>query len=151
MKAEKVRLAQKALEGKMGDFHEELMGKFPGWETYPVGHSTGCDVGKLDGTIVMEVKNRHNTMNSSSGEAVVNKLLKNHEKGKQAILVEVNCPGGKVTRYGAPASIEVWNGKTTYTFLSGRDSFFDDLQQTLQYVFTNFKTLAQLKRGLGIA
>jgi hypothetical protein len=150
-KAEKVRLAQKSLEGKMGDFHEELMGKFPGYVTYPVGHSTGCDVGSTDGNIVMEIKNRQNTMNSSSAEAVINKLKKNKAEGRDAILVEVNCPNGKVNRFGAPENIKVWNGKTTYAFLSGRESFFDDLLSTLQYVFANFKTYAELKRGLGIA
>ena len=150
-RTEAVRLDQKALEGKMGDFHEELMGKFSGFETYPVGHSTGCDVGSIDGKIVMEVKNRDNTMNSSSGEAVIGKLSKNQAAGRRAILVEVNCPNGKVNRYGAPATIEVWNGQKTYEFLSGRESFFRDLQSTLEHVFREFKTQEELKRALGIA
>ena len=150
-KTEVIRLEQKALEGKMGDFHGELMGKFPGYETYPNGHSSGCDVGAVDGTVVIEVKNRHNTMNSSSGEAVIAKLKKNHAEGKRAILVEVNCPDGKVSRFGAPDYIVVWNGQEAYEFLSGRESFFGDLLSTMQYAFTTFKTHADLKKGLGIS
>lgn len=150
-KTEAVRLDQKALEGKMGDFHEELMGKFPGYVTYKVGHPTGCDVGSVDGSIVLEVKNRDNTMNSGSGAEVIRKLLDNKAAGRKAILVEVNCPNGKVNRFGAPKEIEVWNGQTAYAFLSGREGFFNDLLSTMRHVFVEFKTLEQLKRALGIA
>lgn len=149
-KTEAVRLDQKALEGKMGDFHEELMGKFPGYVTYPVGHSTGCDVGSADGSVVLEVKNRDNTMNSSSAAEVIRKLMKNRSEGKRAILVEVNCTGGKVTRFGAPTELEIWTGQKTYAFLSGREGFFEDLQSTIRHVFSEFKTLEELKRALGI-
>jgi hypothetical protein len=146
---ESQRLEQKALEGKMGDFHEELMGKFPGYETYRVGHETGCDVGSTDGRTVMEVKNRDNTMNSSAGAFVVAKLKKQADLGKQAILVQVNCPGGKVNRFGADPSVKVWNGPTAYTFLSNRGTFFDDLLETLRYTFANFKSYNSLKTAIG--
>jgi hypothetical protein len=146
---ESQRLEQKALEGKMGDFHEELMGKFPGYETYPRGHETGCDVGSIDGRTVMEVKNRDNTMNSSAGAYVVAKLKKQADLGKQAILVQVNCPGGRVNRFGADPSVKVWNGPTAYTFLSNRGTFFDDLLETMTYTFANFKTYTSLKAAIG--
>ncbi len=150
-KAEKARLYQKALEGKMGDFHEELMGKFPGYQTYPTGHESGCDVGSLDDTTVIEVKNRDNTMNSSSGKSVIANLVRNKEKGRRAILVEVNCPNGKVARFGAPPSLEILNGQQAYKLLSGRDDFFEDLNRTLQHVFANFKTHSALAEAVGTA
>lgn len=144
---EKARLFHKALESKIGDFHEELMGKFPGYETYPNGHETGCDVGSTDGgRTLFEVKNRDNTMNSSSGEAVIGKLMRHKTNGIRAILVEVNCPGGKVNRFKAPNEIEVWNGQQAYTFLSGRNTFFNDLQACLSEVFRNYKTFEELKK-----
>jgi hypothetical protein len=110
-KAEKSRLSQKALEMKMGDFHEELMGKFPGYKTLPNGHDTGCDVSSDDGNTLIEVKNKHNTIKGSDGKHVVEMLKKHADTGKNAILVQVNCPGGKVTRFGAHQSVKVWNGK----------------------------------------
>jgi hypothetical protein len=143
---EKARLLQKALENKIGDFHEEIMGKFPGYVTYPNGHTTGCDVGSTDGKVLFEVKNRDNTMNSSSGEATIAKLKRHADNGIRAILVEINCPGGKVNRYKAPPSIEVWNGQQAYTFLSGRSTFFNDLNSTLQHVFQNYKAYADLEK-----
>jgi hypothetical protein len=148
---EKKRLYQNALEMKMGDFHEELMGKFPGYETYPNGHHTRCDVGSLDGKVLLEVKNRHNTVKGSDGKHIVKMLKEYEEKGITAILVQVNCPNGKVNRYGADPSVKIWNGREAYEFLSGRKTFFDDLLETVTYVFANFKTQAQLKESLGIA
>lgn len=83
---EKSRLVQKVLEMKIGDFHEELMGKFPDYETYPNGHITQCDVGSKDGTVVIEVKNKYNTIKGSDGKHIV-KMLKSHsDNGKTAIL-----------------------------------------------------------------
>ena len=147
--AERLRLAQKAIEMKLGDFHEELMGKFPGWETYPNGHSTGCDVGKRDGSHVLEVKNRDNTEKGTARKKVIDTLKGNVEKGRRATLIQVNCPNGKVNRWNAPEEIDVWNGKQAYTFLSGRETFYDDLQETLAHTFKTFSTLASLKASLG--
>jgi len=43
------------------------------------------------------------------------------------------------------------NGQQLYAFLSGRESFFDDLLRTVAHAFTSFKTLAELQAALGIA
>lgn len=145
--SEKARRFTKSLEGKMGDFHEELAGKLPGWKTLKVGDPSGCDVAKEDGSEYQEWKNRDNTMNSSSGSAVVAKLKKIADEGKQAVLVEVNCPSGKVIRYGADPKVKVMNGKDAYAHISGRESFFNDLNTTLAYAFKTFKTHDALIQG----
>ena len=147
-RSEKARLRQKVLEMKMGDFHEELMGKFPGYETYPNGHPTKCDVGSLDGRTLFEVKNRDNTVKASDGRALVDRLKQLTDIGKRAILVQVNCV--KVNRYNADPAVEVWDGQQAYAFLSGRESFFKDLLDTVQYVFSHFATYSELKQSLGI-
>jgi hypothetical protein len=151
-KAEQIRLNQKVLEMKMGDFHEELMGKFPGYETLPLGHITGCDVRKKDGTELFEVKNRQNTVKGSDGKHIIN-MLKNHKNAgvNLCAMVQINCPNGKVNRFGAPPEIVVWNGVQTYTHLSGRTSFFHDLLHTVNYISEHFKTFSELKSGLEIS
>lgn len=150
-KTEDARLKQKALEMKMGDFHEELMGKFQGWETLPNGHSSGFDVRKLDNSTFLEVKNRHNTVKGSDGKHIIERMQHYKANGKKVILVQVNCPKGKVSRYGAAADVPIMNGTEAYEYLSGRKTFFDDLLKTVQYTFTTYKTLASLKTALGIA
>ena len=146
--SETARSFQKSLEGKMGGFHQDLMGKFDGYKTFKNGHSTGLDVGNDEKKEYIEVKNKNNTMNSSAGESVVKKLMKICDKGMKAILVQINCPNGRVSRFKAPASVEVWDGKKAYAHLSGRDTFFDDLNKTLEYVFANYKTYNELKASL---
>ncbi len=146
---EQKRLYMKSMESKMGDFHEELMGQFPGYVCMPVGDESGCDVKRRDGSVFMEVKNRDNTMNSSSGKSVVDKLALLAARGVRAILVEVNCPGGKVNRYGAPASVEVWNGRQAYEFLSGRADFFDRLLHTLSETMRQHKEFDALLAMVG--
>jgi hypothetical protein len=149
--AEKARLFQKILEMKMGDFHEELMGKFHGWKTLKNGHPTGMDVSNEDGTIMLEVKNRNNTVKASDGKHIIERIERlKREKDIRAIFVQVNCPGGRVSRYTASASVDIMNGHQIYTFLSGRRTFFDDLLLTLRFVFANYNTFEELKRGLGI-
>ena len=149
-KMEEARLKQKALEMKMGDFHEELMGKFSGWETLPNGHSSEFDVRKLDDTTFIESKNRYNTVKGSDGKHIIEKMKKLMQNGKKVILAQINCPNGKVSRYGAPPDLQIMNGVEIYEYLSGRKTFFDDLLSTLQYTFANYKTLASLKTALGI-
>jgi hypothetical protein len=144
---ENVRRNQKRIEMKMGDFHEEIFGLLPGYRTLPVGHETGCDVMSDDGTIVIEVKNRHNTLNSDSAKSVINKLKDQVEKGREAILVFVNCPK-KAPRFKAPASIKVLTGREAYGRFSGRDTFFDDLNTTLNWCFATFKKYSDLESAI---
>lgn len=144
------RLSQKVLEMKMGDFHEELMGKIPGYETYKVGHVTGCDVGSIDGKEIYEVKNKDNTTKGSDGKHIIQQLTKLLEKGIHPIYVQINCPNGKVQRFNAPDGVDVWNGRKTYHHMTGREEFFDDLQDTVKHVFLHYKTIQELKSALGI-
>jgi hypothetical protein len=143
--AKKQRMFEKALTMKMGDFHEELAGKFRGYRCLAVGDATGCDVQSLDGTHVMEWKNRDNTMNSSSASAVIAKLKAVADSGKKATLVLVNSFRATVPRFGAPASVEVIDGRTAYAQLSGRPDFIDSLEATMGETFARYKTYAELE------
>jgi hypothetical protein len=133
------------LSMKMGDFHEELMGKLPAYETLPQKHSSKCDVRSKDETEYIEVKNNDNTMNSDSAKSVIGKLFDMIQKGKHAILILVNSLSPTTPRFGAHPEIEVMNGKKGYAHLSGREDFYDDLLETLDYTFKNFKTYRQLQ------
>lgn len=143
--AELQRLYEKALSMKMGDFHEELMGKFPGYETLPLGHPTGTDVRKTDDTEFIEVKNRDNTMNSGSAETVIRSLTKLADEGKKSILVLVNSAKKTLPRFKAPRTVEVVSGRQIYAYLSGRDTFYDDLLETLNQTFRRYPTYASLE------
>ncbi len=148
--SEKIRLKQKVLEMKMGDFHEELLGKFSGWKTLPLGHKTGMDVSNEEETIYLECKNKHNTCNSDQLKQIYKKLEEIKKSGKRSILVQINCPEGKVKKSTKNPDSEVFNGKQIYNLVSGREDFFDDLLDTIKYVFQNFKTLLSLKESFNL-
>ena len=135
---------ERAFRMALGEFHQNMMGSFPGWMNYKRGHSTGCDIGTVDETCVVEIKNNENTMNSSSKESVFNKLRKQKEQGKRAILVIVNRVAKKEEKNG----IEIIGGREFYEELSGRSDFMDDLLSTMKSVFTHYKMYDALRESL---
>lgn len=68
------RQHDKTINNKIGEFHQELLGKVDGWVDLGVGDETEIDLKKEDNTIFIELKNKHNTMNSSSTDKCRDKL-----------------------------------------------------------------------------
>ena len=64
IKAEITRQVDKTISNAIGDFHQRLLGCIDGLNDLGVGN--GCDLVNDQKTIFAELKNKHNTMNSSS-------------------------------------------------------------------------------------
>uniref|UniRef100_A0A6C0DZQ4 Restriction endonuclease n=1 Tax=viral metagenome TaxID=1070528 RepID=A0A6C0DZQ4_9ZZZZ len=128
----------------LGIFHQNIMGSFDNWENYKKGHKSGCDIGKIDGSCIAEIKNNINTMNSSSKESVLKKLKKQKELNKRTLLVIVN---GDIKNY-VKDGIEFISGRMFYNELSGRSNFMDDLLLTLTECFIHYKTYNALTDSL---
>lgn len=71
---ERSRQVQKTLQNAVGDFHQNILGSIPGWENS--GRGGGYDLINHDRKILAEVKNKFNTMNSSSAESTYRKLAR---------------------------------------------------------------------------
>lgn len=71
---EKMRQADKTVNNRIGDFHQRILGKVKGWEDLGTGHITEVDLRKKDNSIFIELKNKYNTMNSSSQSKCRDKL-----------------------------------------------------------------------------
>ncbi len=87
---EKERQAQKSIQNAIGEFHQNLLGKFHGWEN--PGRGGSVDLINQDLRIIAEVKNKYNTMNSSSAAETYMKLanhLRYDRKGYTAYLVQI--------------------------------------------------------------
>lgn len=143
--AERQRRYEKALQMKLGDLHEELIGAFSDYVNLPIGHETGCDVMSKDCSEVWEIKNRDNTMNSGSAKTVIDKLIAQKNAGKRAVLVLINCEKKTPPRFGAPTGIDVMTGQQAYKELSGRADFFTDLNKTLASTFATYKEYKDLE------
>lgn len=65
---------QRQKQMKEGEIAQMIIGNFIGWTDLRIGHPSGLDCIRKDKPIVMEVKNKWNTCNSGSKEALLIKL-----------------------------------------------------------------------------
>lgn len=73
IKTEINRQIDKSINNSIGTFHEQILGGITGFE---MGNLSGFDIKASDNTLFADIKNKHNTMNSSSAESLFQKLAK---------------------------------------------------------------------------
>ena len=56
---------RKQKTGKYGNIWQVAIGNFPGWKDLGTGHESGCDIAKLDGSAIGELKNAKGTCKGS--------------------------------------------------------------------------------------
>jgi len=111
---------KKSISQNLGNFWQKMLGGAPGWRDLTVGDASGCDIVNDEKRIYIEVKNKYNTMNSSSEESTINKLLRQKEKGYSAYVGIVNDKKqrrGRKTKNG----IEWVCGRELFRIVYGAD------------------------------
>ena len=73
IKAEVLRQIDKSINNSIGTFHENILGGIKGFEA---GKLSGYDIKAKNDTLFADIKNKHNTMNSSAAEALFQKLAR---------------------------------------------------------------------------
>ena len=81
IEAEILRQVDKSINNSIGTFHEQVLGGIEGFE---VGKLSGYDIKAVDDTLFADIKNKHNTMNSSSAESLFQKLARYADTYKKA-------------------------------------------------------------------
>jgi hypothetical protein len=81
IKTEINRQIDKSINNSIGTFHEQILGGITGYE---IGNLSGFDIKAKNDTLFADIKNKHNTMNSSSAESLFQKLAKYADTYKQA-------------------------------------------------------------------
>ena len=81
IQAEILRQIDKSINNSIGTFHEQILGGIRGFE---IGNLSGYDIKAKNNTLFADIKNKHNTMNSSSAEALFQKLSKYADANKKA-------------------------------------------------------------------
>ena len=81
IQSEILRQIDKSLNNSIGTFHEQILGGIKGFE---VGNLSGFDINANDNTLFADIKNKHNTMNSSAAEALFQKLARYADDNKKA-------------------------------------------------------------------
>lgn len=81
IQSEILRQIDKSINNSIGTFHEQILGGIKGFEA---GNLSGYDIKATDNTLFADIKNKHNTMNSSAAEALFQKLKRYADDYKQA-------------------------------------------------------------------
>lgn len=114
---------KKSISQNLGNLWQRILGNAPGWRDLAIGDASGCDIMHDEKKIYIEIKNKYNTMNSSSEESTIKKLLRQKEKGYSAYVGIINgrpCAGGGTQRK-TKAGIEWLCGKDLFQVVYGAD------------------------------
>lgn len=101
IQSEILRQIDKSINNSIGTFHEEILGGIKGFES---GHLSGYDIKAKNNTLFADIKNKHNTMNSSAAEALFQKLARFADDHKKAKCYWVQI-------LAKSSFCELWNGE----------------------------------------
>lgn len=154
IQAEILRQIDKSINNSIGTFHEQILGGIKGYE---VGKLSGFDIKATDDTLFADIKNKHNTMNSSSAEALFQKLARYADDYKKA-----NCYWVQILAKGSFS--EHWKGDINgkeyshsrvfkisgdrfYALLSGQDDALLQLYKALPIAIDDYMKSLKLEQG----
>ncbi|MFM9948987.1 MAG: Eco47II family restriction endonuclease, partial [Saprospiraceae bacterium] len=148
--SEILRQIDKSTNNAIGTFHEQVLG---GIEGYEVGKLSGFDIKATDNTLFADIKNKHNTMNSNSEEALFQKLARYADDYKKAkcYWVQILAKGsfyelwrsninGKEYSHSRVYKI---SGDQFYALLSGQENAFFQLYQALPIATKDYLNSAE--------
>lgn len=137
------RQVQKSMQNAIGEFHEIVLGSVDGWENLGVGHATGLDFKNGSNTIFAEIKNKYNTLNSSSAAATAQKLATTAQNYLNAtcylvhIIRNTKSPYDKLWLYKKQPyheRVRVISGDLFYALVTNRENALHELYKALPIV-----------------
>ena len=145
IEAELLRQIDKSINNAIGTFHEQILGGIEGFE---VGNLSGFDIKSTNDTMFADIKNKHNTMNSSSAEALFQKLARyadNYKKAK-CYWVQIlaknsfneNWTGEINGKEYSHSRVYKISGDQFYALLSGQTNALYNLYKTLPLAINDY-------------
>jgi len=145
IQSEILRQIDKSINNSIGTFHEQILGGIKGFEA---GYLSGYDIRATDDTLFADIKNKHNTMNSSAAEALFQKLARYADDYKKA-----KCYWVQILAKGS--FCELWRGDINgkeyshsrvyrisgdqfYSLLSGQEDAMFQLYRTLPIAIKDY-------------
>lgn len=145
IQSEILRQIDKSINNSIGTFHEQILGGIKGFE---VGNASGYDIKAIDNSLFADIKNKHNTMNSSSAESLFQKLkgYADNHKSANCYWVQILAKGsfnklwegdinGKEYRHTRVYKI---SGDKFYALLSGETDALFKLYNTLPFAIDDY-------------
>ena len=150
IESEILRQIDKSINNSIGTFHEEILGGIKGYE---MGKLSGYDIKANDDSLFADIKNKHNTMNSSSAESLFQKLAHYADTYKNAkcYWVQILAKGsfnenwkGEINgkEYSHTRVYKI-SGDQFYTILTGDNKAFLKLYKALPNAISDFLKTTQ--------
>lgn len=138
IEAEILRQIDKSINNAIGAFHEEILGGINGFEK---GNLSGYDIKSNDDTLFADIKNKHNTMNSSSAESLFQKLSRYADKypNSKCYWVQIFATGSFNEKWEASLNGTTYKHDRVYK-ISG-DQFYKLLSKQHDAFFQLYKAL----------
>lgn len=156
IQAEILRQIDKSINNSIGTFHEHILGGIKGFE---IGNLSGFDIKAKDDTLFADIKNKHNTMNSSSAEALFQKLARyaNDYKKAKCYWVQILAKGsfchlwtGEINgKEYSHSRVYKISGDQFYALLSGQEDALFKLYKALPIAIKDY--LKSMEKGEKIA
>lgn len=145
IQSEILRQIDKSTNNSIGTFHEQILG---GIEGYEAGHLSGFDIKATDDTLFADIKNKHNTMNSSAAEALFQKLARfaNDYKKAKCYWVQILAKGSFCELWSGDINGKEYShsrvykisGDQFYSLLSGQDDAMFQLYKALPTAISDY-------------
>ena len=150
IQAEILRQIDKSINNSIGTFHEQVLGGIKGYE---VGNLSSFDIKAKDDTLFADIKNKHNTMNSSAAEALFQKLARyaNDYKKAKCYWVQVLAKGsfnelwsGEINgKEYSHSRVYKISGDQFYALLSKQEDAFLQLYKALPIAIKDYLKIAK--------
>jgi len=145
IESEILRQVDKSINNSIGTFHEQILGGIKGFE---VGNLSGFDIKAIDDTLFADIKNKHNTMNSSSAESLFQKLARYADNYKKANFywVQILAKGSFNEKWTGEINGKEYShsrvfkisGDRFYALLSGQDDALYQLYKALPFAINDY-------------
>ncbi|WP_353777447.1 Eco47II family restriction endonuclease [Winogradskyella sp. 3972H.M.0a.05] len=141
IKFEVSRQIDKSINNAIGTFHEEILGGIKGFSN---GKLSGYDIKADDNSLFAEIKNKHNTMNSSSAESVFQKLEQFANDNQQAKCYLVQTLAKKSFKKKWEATINKTPYRHDRVFMISGDRFYGLLTGDENALFKLYEVLPKV-------
>lgn len=154
IQSEILRQIDKSINNSIGTFHEQVLGGVDGYES---GKLSGYDIKAEDNTLFADIKNKHNTMNSSSAEALFQKLARyaNDYKSAKCYWVQILAKGsfnelwkGEINgkEYSHSRVFKI-SGDQFYALITGQDDALSQLYAVLPIAIEDYLKSSESKQA----
>lgn len=154
IKFEITRQIDKSVNNAIGTFHENILGGVKGFEK---GNLSGFDIKAANDTLFADVKNKHNTMNSSSAESLFQKLARYADDYKNATCYWVQVLSTKSFddqwfsiingKEYSHTRVRKISGDRFYSLITGKENALSELYHALKIAVPDYLNTIDVKDG----